>query len=360
MSFLLDWELTLKCNLDCGYCRTGIHGGHDNSLPHPEVSDCVDTVDFMFDYVDLYMQHRSKGLKHVVLNVYGGEALHHPEITTILQEIHTKYQEKKYRQRWQLTVATTTNAILSSKKLTAVLPFIDEFTASYHVANTPKQKQQFKENLLQLIHAGKRLKCVVLMHEDVDNFRDCQDMIAWLTQNKIPVLPRQLDAGTNDEIQRIYRKDQVIWFDKFYQSKSYGQTPNSYLPNADESLHKLGRACCGGRQLCQDQQFKSRHAFVANQFPDWFCSVNHFFLYIKQVNGEIYVNKDCKMDFNGSVGPIGNLKNRSEILDTLKQQIENRSMPVIQCKKHRCLCGLCAPKAKDRKIFDQIMQKFQV
>ena len=30
-SFLLDWEVTKLCNLDCSYCGIGIDGGHDNS-----------------------------------------------------------------------------------------------------------------------------------------------------------------------------------------------------------------------------------------------------------------------------------------------------------------------------------------
>jgi pyruvate-formate lyase-activating enzyme len=361
ISFLLDWELTMKCNLDCSYCETGIHGGHDNTIPHPPLSDCLRTVDFMLEYVDLYMKNRPRGLKHVILNVYGGESLHHPQIIDILQGVRAKYLSNHYAQRWQLTVTTTTNAILSPKKLQAVAPYIDEFTVSYHVENTPKQKQQFRDNLLRLKQAGKRLKCVVLMHQEPDNFRDCEDMISWLEKNQIRVLPRQLDGSVGTtEGQRIYRKEQVIWFDKLYQSRRYSDISGDILPKQDANLHQLGRACCGGRQLCQDQNSKARQFFVDNQFPDWYCSVNYFFLYVKQVNGEIYVNKDCKMDFDGSVGPIGNLAQADAILDTLRHQIEHRSIPVIQCKKIRCFCGLCAPKAREKAVFDQIMEKFQL
>jgi hypothetical protein len=98
---------------------------------------------------------------------------------------------------------------------------------------------------------------------------------------------------------------------------------------------------------------------VENKFTDWYCSVNHFFLYVKQVNGEIFVNKDCKMNFNGQVGAIGNLNDSYKILQTLKSQILNNDMPVIQCKKNNCLCGLCAPKAKNLDTYKSIMKKYQ-
>jgi hypothetical protein len=98
---------------------------------------------------------------------------------------------------------------------------------------------------------------------------------------------------------------------------------------------------------------------VENKFPDWYCSVNHFFLFVKQVNGEVFVNKDCKMNFDGDVGPIGNLDDTQQILSTLKHHLIADSLPIIQCKKHNCFCGLCAPKAKDLVSYQKIMKKYQ-
>jgi hypothetical protein len=125
-------------------------------------------------------------------------------------------------------------------------------------------------------------------------------------------------------------------------------------------LTKVGRACCGGRQTCTDQNYKQRHFYVENKFPDWYCSVNHFFLYVKQVNGEIYVNRDCKMNFKGEVGPIGNLNDTDNILSTLRNQLDTDSLPIIQCKKHQCMCGLCAPKANTLEKYNEIMKKYQL
>jgi hypothetical protein len=150
----------------------------------------------------------------------------------------------------------------------------------------------------------------------------------------------------------------IVVYDKLYKTKSFRQTTTILQDKQESYLTDVGRACCGGRQTCTNQNYKQRHFYVENKFPDWYCSVNHFFLYVKQVNGEIFVNKDCKMNFEGSVGPIGNLKNANELINTLKNQLDNHSLPVIQCKKYKCLCGLCAPKSKDLDTYNKIMEKY--
>jgi hypothetical protein len=200
--------------------------------------------------------------------VYGGESLHHPDIVEILSQIRPKY--KAYSDAWNLTVTTTTNAIVSDKKLKKIIPYIDEFTVSYHCESTDRQKQQFKNNLLTIKQAGKRQKCVVLMHQETDLFEDAKLMISWLEQNNIKFLPKQLDghAGTSGE--RIYQQQQVKWFDNMYKEKTFGQYTNVLDVNTDAALTDAGRACCGGRQLCSDNNYKERQFYVENKFPNWY------------------------------------------------------------------------------------------
>ena len=172
-------------------------------------------------------------------------------------------------------------------------------------------------------------------------------------------MPRQLDEHHGlDGGERIYSKQQVQWFGKLYKDKTFGASEELLHDKSDSNLTDVGRACCGGRQVCTNKNLKQRHFYVENKFPDWYCSVNHFFLFVKQVNGEVYVNKDCKMNFDGKVGPIGTLSNTQQILSTLHDQLGSDSLPVIQCKKYNCFCGLCAPKAKDLKTYNAIMEKY--
>jgi len=346
ITFLLDWELTMKCNLDCSYCPTGIHGGHDNSQRHPPLDDCLRTIDFMFEYVDIYMATKPSGIRYVVLNVYGGEALHHPNIVEILTAVRERYSV--YQDRWHLTITTTTNAVIAPHRLGQIIPLIDEFTVSYHADNTAEQQQQFCDNLLKIKASGRRQKCIVLMHSEPSKFEDAQHMIEWLKINDIRYLPRQLDHRTEDDFN--YDTQQVVWFEGLYKKS----LDHSAMKDGKADLADTGRACCGGRELCADQNRRDPQKFVANRFSGWYCSVNQFFLYIKQVNGEVYVNKDCKMNYDGSVGPIGNLINTSPILEQAK------SPPVIQCVKNRCRCGLCAPKANNLDTYQSIMSKYEI
>ena len=127
----------------------------------------------------------------MVLNVYGGEAMHHPDIVEILKQARERHLAGNYT--WHLTITTMTNLIMLDRKLAQVVDYVDEFTCSYHTECTPKQKQQFKENL-QIIKLSKRkLKCVVLMHNHPERFQDAQAMIDWLKEQEIETLPRQLD-----------------------------------------------------------------------------------------------------------------------------------------------------------------------
>ena len=304
------------------------------------------TIDFLFEYVDIYMSTKPRGIRYVMLNVYGGEALHHPQIVQILSEVRKRYQQ--YQGRWHLTVTTTTNAIIAPHRLDAIIPLVDEFTVSYHTDNTPEQKQQFRDNLLKIKSAERRQKCIVLMHSEPDKFADAQGMIDWLTQNNIKHLPRQLDHSPAVDFN--YNQQQVVWFEGLYKKS----LDNAVIKDNKSDLADTGRACCGGRDLCADQNRRDPQKFVANKFPGWYCSVNHFFLYVKQVNGEVYVNKDCKMNFDGTVGPIGNLNNTQPMLE------QAQSPGTIQCARERCYCGLCAPKAADQDTYQTIMRKYEI
>lgn len=359
MTFLLDWELTFKCNLDCNYCATHLYGGHNNSIPHPPLDECLKTIDFMYKYVDLYMKHKVPSVRHVILNIYGGESLIHPNIITILEQVKERYHP--YQDRWSLTVTVTTNAVVSAKQMNKITDLIDEFSVSYHTESTEKQKQQVRDNLLLIKSKNKRLKCIILMHTQDENFADDLAMIEFCKSNEIKYLPRQLDHGPKDT-RWNYKPYQVVWFEEFYKKKGFNNSNQVTLSAEKETtdLADVGRVCCGGRQLSLNQNYRERAFYVQNKFPNWYCSVNWFFVSIKQITNEVFVNKDCRMNFKGSVGPIGYLDNTDKILTELQNKLDNNTLPVIQCKKTRCVCGLCAPKAKEFSTFDKIMKKYKL
>lgn len=357
-SFLLDWELTKKCNLDCSYCPTGIEGGHDNTLPHPPLDECLATIDFMYKYVDLYMQHIKPSQRKVVLNVYGGESIAYPDIVTVLEQCREKYRE--YSDKWVLTITCTTNGVISAKMWEKIVPFVDEFSVSYHAENSPKQHNQYINNILYLQQQQKRFKCVIMMHNDPEMFTQSEKIIKFCQEHNMRYVAKPLD-NLNEKWAYSTEQYQVLknyWVDqtaKRCQSEFKDQI--SKVGNDTTVSISQGRPCCGGRKLSINSDLKSSLSFVPKQgFEGWYCSVNWFFLFVQQVTGNIYTNKDCRMSTSGQVEPLGNLKNASSVLDNLKYNLDG-NMPVVQCKKPTCLCGFCAPKAESKEEFLSLIKR---
>jgi hypothetical protein len=360
-AFLLDWELTKRCNLDCSYCPTGIeYGGHDNSTNHPPLEDCLKAIDFMYEYADLYMQQKKPTQRKVILNVYGGESLFHPNIVEILEACREKYL--KYKDQWELTITTTTNAVINKSIWNKIIRLVDEFTVSYHAENLPKQEKLFFDNLLTLKNNNKRVKCVVMMHNQPEFWNKSISTIKFCKENSIRYLAKPFD---HDEPESEYTEEQFSSLKDFWLENVNSKNSKSSADRLKNTGNKKkvisiceGRACCGGRKLSLNNDLSSSTTFVPKQgFQDWYCSVNWFFLFVQQVTGNVYLNKDCRMTFEGTVAPIGNLSDAQTILTTLKTQIETKSLTVIKCAKSLCFCGYCAPKARELNDFKDLIKR---
>ncbi len=344
-SFQIAWESTLKCNLDCSYCGDG----HDNSVDHPSLEDSLQTVDFILEYVNLYMMTRPKEKRFANLNIQGGESIYHPYILEILK--YLKSQKTKYTD-WNLNIALITNGITSSRRWSQIIEYVDYFTMSFHSESLGKQQRMFKENVLLLKKHNKNYKVAVLMHPRHWNI--CMDLITWCKDNQIPHLPRQLDHSWFD-FRFNYNSEQTEYLTG---NKQIPVTTKiiSFFKNGID-LSAQGRACCGGEILCTDVDSSTQY-IKGNNFKGWHCSVNRFFLYIRQSTGEIYTNKDCRMNLDSEVGVLGYLDQSRQLLDDLRYKIEHNLLPAIICKKSSCWCGLCAPKAKDATTFNRIMERY--
>lgn len=359
-SFLLDWELTKLCNLDCSYCGVGIDGGHDNTTKHPSFEECLQTIDFMYQYVDLYMQHKKPSQRKVILNVYGGESIFHPHIVEILQACKQKYES--YKDRWYLTITCTTNGIVGPNQWKKIVELIDEFSVSYHAEILPKQRQQYLDNVLYLKEQNKRFKCVIMMHNDPVYFEESVKIVEFCKENNLRYVEKPLD---NVEEKWSYTPEQfsrlkTFWINSVPASKQAESKLNLDSAGDQDKIQSIaeGRACCGGRKLSLNKDLKSCVSFVPKQgFRDWYCSVNWFFLFVQQLTGNVYTNKDCRMSTTGQVEPLGNLNNYQLLLDQVKTQLDNRAMPVIQCAKDICMCGFCAPKADNLSDFKQLLSR---
>lgn len=354
--FYITWESTLKCNLDCSYCGSD---AHNNSIPHPSLEECLDTADFLLDYADLYVNQRNEEQRHVSLNIFGGESLFHPEIVDILVYLRNKHTEKNYS--WSLGLSTVTNAVVKERIWNRIIDLIDYFTVSYHTESTKEQQDLVRKNLLSLKEKGKNYHCAILMHPQ--NWDNCIEMIEWCKANDIKYLPRQIDHGLLN-FKFYYKRPQAEWFQEFYNpgcGSCEKKKPLTELKNKVISIVNLetkGRSCCGGTPFHVDQNYCDTQSHVQNRTKGWHCSVNYFFVFVKQTTGEIFLNKDCQVNFNKEVGPIGYLSEKDQLLAETKRRLETGTQPTVICAKSKCWCGLCAPKAATKEKYQEIMGKY--
>jgi len=233
----------------------------------------------MFEYVNEYMKYKKPTQRKVILNIYGGESLFHPDIVEILDAVRSKH--KQYKDNWYLTVTCTTNGVIGQTLWSRIVPLIDEFTVSYHAENLPKQKQQVLNNLLYLKENNIRFKCVVMMHNDLKKFEDSKAVITFCKDNNLRYIVKPLD---NQQPEWQYTGNQ------YTQLKTFWMVPITEVDDNVQAI-KEGRSCCGGRKLSVNGDLKSSVGFVQKQgFESWSCSVNWFFLFVRQLDGSVFTN----------------------------------------------------------------------
>ena len=337
--FQVAWESTLKCNLDCTYCSDG----HDNSKEHPSLEDSLKTVDFIFEYLDIVMSNKTEQYREANLNIQGGESIFHPNIIEILQYIDIK----KSQYNWKFRVALITNGTCSTAKWEKIIKYIDYATMSFHPSAKTKHHLAFKFNCLRLKQIGKHFQINVMM--DSRYWDTCIKLIEWANSKDLPIHKRQIDHHWFDT--RFNYTDKQAEYITGKKTANIKEKFKAVFTNGID-ISATGRDCCGGKTLCKNSCEDTTYV-KGNNFKGWHCSVDKFFLYIRQTTGEVFTNKDCRMNFDGGVGPIGNLKNTQNILDRIAQGTET-----IICKKSRCWCGLCAPKAATKELFNEINRKY--
>lgn len=366
-SFLIDWEITKFCNLDCTYCSSsmGIASGHDNTTKHPSLEECLKTIDFMYEYVDLYMQHKKPSQRKVILNIYGGESLHHPNIVEIFEEARRRYEP--FKDKWYLTFICTTNGVVGERRLDAILPYVDEFTLSYHVESLPKQKEQFFDNLIKIKETGTRLTVSVMMHNNPTMWDECVAAVDFCNEHGIKCYPKTID-NVSETDRWHYTQEQTQYLGGVWAAMANNNAKalvqKKVIDIVQEKtvsvIHK-GRACCGGRKLSVNGDLKTATRYVPAQgFRGWYCSVNWFFVYIRQLDGAVFTNRDCQMSLCDTVAPIGYLNDCDAIVDDLMTKFTTGTMPQIVCGKDICKCGFCAPKAQTKSEFAELISRYVV
>ena len=335
--FQVNWQVLFKCNLDCSYCTE-----HDNSVTPMSYEKCVDTVEFILQYVDIILDQKPKYEKKATLTLIGGEPFAHPEIYNILKLIKKKHNE--YQDKWNLDTCVTTNGLFGNNLLKKSIGLIDQWTLSYHTETTPKQKQLILKNINTLIDHKQQLQVKVMAPADDNKFNEAKHVHDTLKKQNIDALMKPIHYDD-------YKIQQAGYFRSNWLS--------SYEDNQSENYNtKKGVTCCNQVPLIFNNDKKNKSKFIDNNnFKDWYCGLNWSFLYVNHKR-QVFNNMGCAVShFSSKSEPIGNIDNYKKILDTVKKHISNNTMPVIKCPKSICKgCGMCAPKAKTKEDFVRIMK----
>lgn len=326
--FLITWDLGRRCNYDCSYCPPH---RHDNSSSHASWESLANGVDFIFEYAELMSQYRKS--KDITISFTGGEPTVHPKFIEFAKYIRQQYVTN-YKNKFNLYLDLTTNGAMSKRIALAVIENFNHVTVSYHAEAVDKLKSQVINRIDQFADSSIGLKINVMLHAQY--FEECKKLCETLRQKQINFVPRAIgeDPDSRSKFAHSYTQEQIDWFQKFW-----GVTSQASL---------TGRPCCGGRtfKTCGSSGENEVKFINFRKFKDWHCSVNWFFLHVEQQTDSVYHHQTCQATFDGR-GSIGKISEGKKIINTFKNQLESKTMPIISCPNQFCGCGLCTPKSSD-------------
>ena len=341
LNFLIDWLVTLKCNFNCAYCGLT---GHDNRRPHPPVEKCIETLEQMYQYVDTINEYKKIKNRDVILNIYGGESLYHPDIEKILEMSSQTYN--KYSSKWKLTRRMTTNASAMMKKWKVICEHIEGFTLSYHPSyhNEGKHKQRFLDSVEYLQKINKPYDMIIMFDPRPGHWETALKFYDYCKDNNFNSRPKLVDGSLG-----VYSKEQYKII------KILMNTKDDTL--VEGRMDTQGRACCGGRKMCINRDLKNPQVFVPRTvgFKGWHCSAPMFFLFGNSDSGEYYTTKDCHVSLNGRLEPCATVDTTPDYIKRIKLILQRGEQPILKCVQQKCICGTCAPKSKSFETLQKIM-----
>jgi len=297
----------------------------------------------MYRYTDVVMSHKKSPFKDVVMNVYGGESIFHPDIVKILEI--TSDMHEPYKDRWRIKRRMTTNGTASRKSWEKICEHIEGFTMSYHSTGPIKLKELFKTNLLYLTEIGKEHDIIVCMYPHDEHWKDCIDFLQWSKSMGLRARPKILDG-----VLGVYSKRHLQDLGEFMDNNELKEW------DVNQKAHKQARGCCGGRKMCINRNLKEYQFMVprdSDGFRGWHCSANQFFLHGNNVTGQYFTNKDCRVTLKGDTGAIADINTMPQYIEKMKQRSE---LPTLICAQKTCLCGTCAPKSIHKDNLKEILK----
>lgn len=342
---MVIWDLGRKCTYACSYCPPHRKNNWSDTASFDEL---VKTADDLEEYSNLLNKYRQTPFR-LSASFTGGEPTVNPDFFPFLEYLQEKYPH------WNRTL--TTNGFYSERKLRLVMKNTNYSTISYHTEGSETQRQRVRENIRIMKDEGYGFKVNVMFHEDDELFKECVDLCRWFDAIGVEYTPRvigdqgDVKQGLKDKTVHTYSDEQMQWF-KDYWNRKNGNKPQSLFgikPKEKKNVgQSIGRPCCGNRdmELLEDNEWVQSKFITNNNFENWSCMINWYFLYIHQEIDKIWFHQTCQVNLDGDVAPACTVSGFGKYVKELEAQMSTGTMPYIRCPKTHCGCGLCVPKAK--------------
>jgi len=367
----VTWDVGRRCNYDCTYCPPH---RHDNFSPHADLETLKKTGQFIFDYATLMFPYKKN--KRLNINFTGGEPTNNPNFLAFGEWLQQTYKEK-YKDDYFMNLTITSNGAFGKKMADSVCENYSFMTISYHAEAHASLKKQVINNIYYLTEKGFPIKINVMFHAEY--WDECKDLCMQFERDGIGYVPRMIGEheDSKNSYAHRYTDEQLQWMKDYWADKNAALNKTTEETEAESGhnasavktenneekklARQLGRPCCGSRTMetCGSDGCWTKSTFLDfAKFRNWQCSVNWFFLHIEQQTDTIWHHQTCQARFDGTRGPIGTISECDKIIDEFRNNLENKTMPIITCPlgpgKH-CGCGMCTPKSIERDDLMKIM-----
>jgi len=340
------WDLGRKCTYACTYC--GPHHSNKTS-PNTPLKTLIDTIDGVVEYTEILNKYR-KIKKNTTLAFTGGEPTINPDFFKFIKYIKENYPNLKCN--------VTTNGCYTPRKAEMIMEYCESTTLSWHAEATKQEKKLVRDNIQLMSDRDYHFKINLMFHKDY--FDECILMSEWFEEMGVKYIPRVIgDSGNKSDIEdgtaHVYDDEQMSWFKEYWEKENEQISKKTSCEGTS-----IGRPCCNrmSLSLLNDDVWSMGTFAPSTNFEGWNCMVNWNFLFIHSELDEVWHHQTCQINLEGEIGPIGKASNFVDINKLLRDELEAGSIRVIKCPKSWCGCGMCAPKAKDEDVMDNIFNKY--
>jgi molybdenum cofactor biosynthesis enzyme MoaA len=216
--FQVTWDLGRRCNYDCSYCPSH---RHDNFSPHASLQELKDSADFVFEYIDIYMEYRD--YKWASIGFTGGEPTVNPNFIEFVKYFKNLY-ETKYAHRYRCSFALTSNGAMSEKMAQSILENFHHITVSYHTEADEKLKKQVTDRIEYIYANGPAHNCStsinVMFHAAY--FDECKELCQYFDTKGIKYVPRIIgeEPDSRSNFAHQYTDEQLQWFKNYWDTNT--------------------------------------------------------------------------------------------------------------------------------------------